>query len=134
MTPAIWYVAAGSAAGGVARFVLTGALQQRLAPAAQFPLGTLIVNVSGSLLLGFLLRWLLEMPAVSPEVRLTLTVGFCGGFTTFSTFSHDMVALLDHGDWRRAALYMGLSVGLSLAATVAGIALAREMVAWQQGG
>ena len=118
----------------MARFLLTGALQQRLAPAGAFPAGTLVVNITGSLLLGFLLRWLLEVPAVSPEVRLMLTVGFCGGYTTFSTFSQDMVALMDHGDWRRAALYMGLSVGLSLAATVAGIALARELMVWRRGG
>lgn len=133
MTAAIWYVAAGSAAGGVARFLLTGALQQRLAPAAHFPVGTLVVNVSGSLLLGFLLRWLLEVPAVSPEARLMLTVGFCGGFTTFSTFSHDTVAMLDHGDWRRAALYVALSVTLSLLATVGGIVLARELIALRRG-
>ncbi len=132
MNPAIWYVAAGSAVGGVTRFLLTDVLQQRLAPAGSFPIGTLVVNVTGSLLLGFLVRWLLEVPVVSPEIRLMLTVGFCGGFTTFSTFSHDTVAMMDHGDWPRTALYVGLSVGLSLVAVVGGIALAREMISWRQ--
>ncbi|MHB1224565.1 MAG: fluoride efflux transporter CrcB [Gemmatimonadaceae bacterium] len=133
MTAAIWYVAAGSAAGGVARFLLTGALQQRLAPAGAFPVGTLIVNITGSLLLGFALRWLLEVPTVSPEVRLLLTTGFCGGYTTFSTFSHDTVAMVDQGDWRRAALYVVLSVTLSLLAALGGIALARELIVWRRG-
>lgn len=133
MNPAVWYVAAGSAAGGAARFLLTDILQQRLSPTGSFPIGTLIVNMAGSLLLGFLLRWLLEVPAVSPEVRLMLTVGFCGGFTTFSTFSHDTVALMDQGDWPRAALYVGLSVGLSLLAVLAGMAMASNLMSGRQG-
>ena len=134
MNPSIWYVAAGSAAGGMTRFLLTGAFQQRLAPAGGFPIGTMLVNITGSLLLGFLIRWLLEVPSVSPELRALLTTGFCGGYTTFSTFSHDTVALIEQGDWKRALLYMGLSVGVSLLAVVAGMVLARDMMAWRRGG
>lgn len=134
MIPAIWYVAVGSAAGGMARFALTGVLQQRLAPGGSFPVGTMLVNITGSLLLGFLIRWLLEVPSVSPELRTMLTTGFCGGYTTFSTFSHDTVALIEQGDWRRAALYMALSVGVSLLAVVAGMMLARDLLAWRRGG
>ncbi len=133
MNSTVWYVAAGSAAGGVMRFFLTGMLQQRLAPADSFPIGTLVVNIVGSLLLGFLVRWLLEAPAVSFEMRVMLTVGFCGGFTTFSTFSHDTVAMIERGDWTRTVLYVGLSVGLSLIAVLSGIALASRLMSWRQG-
>lgn len=129
----LWYVAAGSAAGGAARFLLTDTLQQRLAPTAGFPVGTLLVNVTGSLLLGFLIRWLLDAPTVTPELRALLTTGFCGGYTTFSTFSHDTVALMERGDWRRVALYAGLSIGVSLLAMVAGIALGGKMAGWRRG-
>ena len=86
-----WYVALGSAVGGVARFALATIVQQRVGP--DFPAGTLVVNVSGSLLLGFLLRYSLGTVAISPEVRALLTTGFCGGYTTFSTFSYETFTL-----------------------------------------
>ena len=123
----IWYVALGSAVGGVSRYLLQG-LVQRLT-ATTFPSGTLAVNVSGSLVLGFILRYALETPAVSPEVRALLTVGFCGGYTTFSTFSYETAALLEDGDYRRAALYVTASVLLSLVGTFAGFAAAKEVLA-----
>ena len=81
----IWSVALGSAVGGVARF-LVGGLVQRAAP-GPFPYGTLLINMSGSLLLGFILRYALLTPELSAEWRAGLTIGLCGGFTTFSTFS-----------------------------------------------
>jgi CrcB protein len=123
----IWYVALGSAVGGVTRYWLTQYIQR--ASGVTFPLGTLLINVTGSFLLGLLLRFALDTPAVSPELRLALTTGFCGGYTTFSTFSYETVALVDAGDWRRAALYVALSVVASLVAAFAGVALARELVA-----
>jgi CrcB protein len=122
-----WYVAFGSAVGGVSRFLLSSLIQQRTS--SPFPLGTLLINISGSLLLGFALRYALGSSSVSPEVRALLTTGFCGGYTTFSTFSYETIALVEDGDYRRAALYVGLSVAVALAATVAGMALAREMLA-----
>lgn len=116
-------IAVGSAAGGVARFVLATAVQARSGGA--FPSGTLLVNVSGSLLLGFLLRYALGSTAISPEVRAMLTTGFCGGYTTFSTFSYETVALIEDGDYRRAGSYVTASVALSLLGTLGGFALAR---------
>lgn len=118
------YIAAGSALGGVMRYVVGFAIQQRAG--VEFPLGTLIINITGSLLLGFLLRAALEGVSVSPEVRAFLTTGFCGGYTTFSTFSYDSVALIEGGEYRRAATYVILSVVLSLIATFVGIALAQS--------
>ena len=122
----IWYVALGSAIGGAVRYLLGGWIQQRTGGAFPFP--TLLINVSGSFLLGFLQRYGLETTALSPEVRTMLTIGFCGGYTTFSAFSYETVLLLEQGDWRRAALYTGLSVALTVSAAVAGIGAARELI------
>jgi CrcB protein len=121
----IWYVALGSAAGGVLRYLLGGWIQQR--SGSSFPWQTLFINVSGSFLLGLLQRYALESTAVSPEVRTMLTIGFCGGYTTFSTFSFETVRLLEEGDWTRAALYVAASVMLCVAAALLGIAAAREL-------
>ena len=121
----IWYVALGSALGGMARYLIAGWVQRT---GGVFPVGTLAVNVVGSLLLGFLLRYSLEGPTLSVEVRALLTIGFCGGFTTFSTFSYETVALLQSGQWTRAGLYTLSSVGLTLGATFAGLALAQSIL------
>jgi fluoride exporter len=122
-----WLVALGGAAGSVARFGLSTAAQTRWSGA--LPVGTLLVNVTGSVLLGFILRYALDTPALSPEMRALLTTGFCGGYTTFSTFSYETVALIEDGDWRRAALYVLLSLAVSLAGVWLGMTLAREVLA-----
>lgn len=127
----LWYVAIGGALGSVARVSLGGMVQRSTGTA--FPSGTLVVNVAGCLLIGFLMRYFTEAAVASPSVRALVTAGFCGGFTTFSTFSYETIALLDQGDWRRALIYAGLSVGGSLLATVAGIALARPVALMAQG-
>ena len=117
-------VAIGGAMGSLARWWIGGLAQEA---SATFPSGTLAINVAGSLLLGFLARYLLETSA-PPELRLALTVGLCGGFTTFSTFSYETVALLESGSLLRAAVYVTASVVLSIAATMAGLALARLLL------
>jgi fluoride exporter len=122
----LWYIAAGSAIGGMGRYLLGGAIQRLTA--ATFPAGTLLINVTGSFLLGLILRYGVDTPTVTPEVRAFLTVGLCGGYTTFSTFSFEAMSLMEDGEWTRAGLYVALSVGLSLAATFLGIAAAREIV------
>ena len=121
------YVAGGSAAGGVCRFLLTAALQPRTPTG--FPLGTFVVNLTGAVAIGFVLRWTLASPAVSPEMRALLTTGFLGGYTTFSTFSYEAIALIDAGEPRKAALYVIASVVLSLLGTALGIALAGAVLA-----
>jgi fluoride exporter len=122
----LFYVAVGSALGGMSRY-LVGGLVQRLTETS-FPTGTLFVNFSGSLLLGLIIRYALETPGFSPEIRALLTVGFCGGYTTFSTFSYETMVLLESGEWSRAGLYVAASLLLSLAGTFLGFALAREIV------
>ena len=123
----VWYIAVGSAIGGVSRYLL-GGLTQRLI-GGTFPVGTLLINVTGSFLLGLILRYGVETATLTPEVRAFMTIGFCGGYTTFSTFSYETVALAEDGQWTRAALYVALSVGLSLVATFLGFATARELMA-----
>jgi hypothetical protein len=71
-------------------------------------------------------------PTLSPEVRGFLTIGFCGGYTTFSTFSCETAALLEDGEWARAGMYVALSVVLSLVGTFLGFALAREAIALRE--
>ncbi len=122
-------VALGSAVGGVARFLLSAWIEQRTA--TSFPYATLAVNISGSLLLGFLATWSFETAGVPAEMRALLTTGLCGGYTTFSTFSLETVALAEEGAMGRAATYVALSVTLSVLAAFVGILGARHFVAFR---
>lgn len=121
-----FYVAVGSAAGGLARYTAGGWLQRRLddwaprAGALPFPSGTLIVNVTGSLLLGAVLVAVSRQGQHTEAMRLLLAVGVCGGYTTFSTFSADTLALLEAGSPALALLNVFGSVALALAATFVG--------------
>ena len=116
-------VAAGGALGAVARY---GVALAALRGGATFPVGTLAVNVVGSLLLGALVRLFATVPGSAPTpLELGLTVGLCGGFTTFSTFSLDTLRLLQAGQYGRAGTYALLSVLLSVAAVWAGWGLAQ---------
>lgn len=126
----VWYVALGGAVGSACRFLLGTFLQQKSGTA--FPVSTLLINISGSFLLGLLLRYALGTPTVPPEVRALLTTGFCGGYTTFSTFSYETATLLEEGDARRAAAYIALSVAVSLAGTFAGFGFARALLRAQR--
>lgn len=124
-----WAIAVGAAAGGVSRFYLTVAVQQRM---GSFPWGTLLINITGSLLLGFLMRYALATPAISVEFRMLLTTGFCGGYTTFSSYSYETAVLLEEGQFGRAAVYSVSSVLLALFATFCGFLLARELIAFRE--
>ena len=119
-------VAAGGAAGSVARYAIA-LLAQRAH--AGFPYGTLLVNVAGSLLLGALVRTFAAHSSGPTTAQLALTVGLCGGFTTFSTFGLDTLRLLQSGEHGRAAAYVAASVVLSVAGVWAGIALAARLAA-----
>ena len=132
MSSLILYVAAGSAAGGVARFLLSTAIQSRFD--SPFPAGTFLVNLSGSIALGFVLRYALGTSNLGPEVRVLLTTGFLGGYTTFSTFSYESVVLIESGDYMRASAYVVGSVVLALAGTYAGMALGDAALGWRGRG
>jgi fluoride exporter len=118
-------IALGGAAGSVLRYVIGGRLQHFATHG--FPLGTLSVNVLGCLLIGILAQVFLNMQTSGPS-RALLMVGFCGGFTTFSTFSYETVGLIEGGDYVRALAYISLSVVLCLAATFGGMTLMRAML------
>jgi CrcB protein len=120
------YVAIGSALGGVGRYLLGGLVQRVLD--TTFPAGTLLINITGSFLLGAILRYAVETPTLTPEARAFLTIGLCGGYTTFSTFSYETVALLKDGEWGWAGTYVAASVLLSLLGMLLGFALAREII------
>jgi len=123
----IWLVALGGALGSVSRFLLGPALQRAFN--ATFPVGTLFINVAGSLILGFVLGLAAEGVDVRPEARAFIAIGFCGGFTTFSTFSYEAVRLLEDGEGSRAALYILASVVLSIGAGFIGLVAARQLIA-----
>ncbi|MEP7065237.1 MAG: fluoride efflux transporter CrcB [Gemmatimonadota bacterium] len=125
-----WAIAVGAAAGGVSRFYLASAIQQRAG--VGFPWGTLAINVTGSLLLGFLIRYATATPTISMEMRAMMTVGFCGGYTTFSTYSYETLSLIENGQLGRAVVYSLGSVVLAVFATFAGFMLARELIAFRQ--
>lgn len=122
-----WAVAIGAALGGVSRYYLTVAIQERAGIA--FPAGTFVINVTGSLVLGFIMRYALQSAGVSAEMRALLTSGFCGGYTTFSTFSYETALMLDDGEYGRAALYAGASVVVSLIGVFLGFAAANSLLA-----
>lgn len=119
-------VAAGGAIGSVLRYLVGLAAARSLGPA--FPFGTLTVNLVGGFLIG-LVAGVFAIRAEAPqELRVFLITGCLGGFTTFSAFSLDVVTLLERGDSGLAALYLLVSVGFSIAAVFAGLALMRTIL------
>ena len=121
----ILYIAVGGVAGTLARYGLQGLIQPRT---GTFPTGTLIVNLAGSLALGLIIRYATGSTAISPELRGGLTIGFCGAFTTMSTFSYESMALLGDGDYWRAGLYMAGTIVGCLAAVALGTAVANKLL------
>ncbi|AFH47732.1 Membrane protein [Ignavibacterium album JCM 16511] len=109
-----FYVMAGAALGGLLRYVVADLVQRN--SKIIFPFGTLTVNILGSFLLGLIIFFLGEREIISPELRLFLTVGICGGFTTFSTFSYETLALIQSAEFLQAAYNILLNVILSVAA------------------
>jgi CrcB protein len=120
------YIAFGGLLGTVARYLLQGWVQARAG--GTFPVGTLAINLLGSVVLGFVIRYATGSTAITPDVRAALTVGFCGAFTTMSTFSYETMTLIRDAEYWYAGLYMGSTVLGCLAAVVAGTALANRLL------
>ncbi|CAN7270336.1 MULTISPECIES: fluoride efflux transporter CrcB [Ensifer] len=119
-------VGAGGAIGSMARYLVGLWTVQRWGPA--LPWGTLMVNVTGSFLIGLLAELIMRKFGASPEMRLFLITGVLGGYTTFSAFSLDAIMLLERGDAALALGYIAASIVLSILAVFAGLALMRAMV------
>lgn len=118
------YLAVGGVVGTLARYTLTTWVQSWTGEA--FPWGTMLVNLSGSFLLGVFVRGA-DLSSLSPEMRALLTVGICGAFTTFSTFTLETARLLQDGAWARAVAYAVGSVVLGLVALAAGLTMASAL-------
>lgn len=118
----IFLVALGSAAGGVGRYLVSSLTQLR----GGFPVATLAINVLGSLAIGVLSGFLARGNVHAEAIRAFGVVGFCGGFTTFSTFSNETFKLFEAGRYGSAAAYVLISVLAGLIAVAIGYALSRS--------
>lgn len=125
MSPLV-LVMVGGGLGSGARYLLSTYVLERMG--STMPWGTLLVNVLGSLVMGALIGLAAGGRGPSMELRLFLTTGFLGGFTTYSAFNQETLGLLGAGDLRAALLYLGLTLGLCLLAGGAGLGLVRALV------
>ena len=121
----------GGAVGTAARYGVGGFCARWWG--AEFPYGTLVVNVLGSFLIGFIQQVGLTTLAIPETARLVLTIGVMGGFTTYSSFSYETLRLVEEGSWLQAAANVVLTTALCLGACVLGLALGRVVVGWKGG-
>ena len=120
-------IALGGAVGAVGRHLVASQVTHIFGTG--FPLGTLTVNVIGSFVMGCLVETMALAWSPSPELRALLAVGFLGGFTTFSTFSMEVVLLVDRGQYVEAAAYVLTSVVFSVGGLFFGLHLVRTVIA-----
>ena len=118
-------VSVGAIVGANLRYILSRYAAKILGPV--FPYGTLLINISGSFLVGWFMIWTTERVLVDPRWRLLLVVGFCGGYTTFSSYAFESMAYFEQGQWLLMATNILANNLLCLTAAVAGIALARVL-------
>lgn len=108
--------------GTLARYAIGGLVQYRFG--SSFPAGTLAVNLSGCFLLGGIGEYALQHISISPDLRVGITVGFFGAFTTFSSFAYESSRMIENGDWLKMALYVSISVAGGILLAITGIHLA----------
>jgi CrcB protein len=113
------WICLGGAAGTGARYLLSGWLMRTAGPG--FPWGTLAVNVIGSFLLGLLMQIALATALFSPTLRLALTTGVMGGFTTYSTFNYETLQYLQQNDWLAAFANVAATLLVCLMAGALGV-------------
>ena len=117
------WIALGAVVGASTRYFLSTLITRGFSSA--FPFGTLLINLTGSLILGFFLVFSSERVLLDPRWRLLVAIGFCGSYTTFSSFAFESFALMEQGQWLLTSLNVVASNALCLAAVLAGAALAR---------
>jgi CrcB protein len=117
----LFLIALFGAIGTLARYGLQGVVQVRMG--GGFPYGTLLINLTGCLVLGFVGQLTLNRMLLSSDLRMAITVGFFGGYTTFSSFGWETAKMLEDGEWMRATTYVSASVIAGLLLSVVGIRL-----------
>ena len=118
-------VSLGAIVGANARYLLSRYAAKLLGPV--FPYGTLIINLSGSFIVGFVMVWTSERVFIDPRWRLLVVVGFCGSFTTFSSYAYESMAYFEQGQWLLMWANILSNNVLCLLGVLAGIALARVL-------
>ncbi len=117
----------GGAVGTGARYLLGGLVARALGP--DFPFATLLINVTGSFLIGLVQQVGLSTLLIPDTVRLVLTIGVLGGFTTYSSFSYETLKLVETGSWVAATAYVVLTTALCLVGCAIGLSLGRVLIA-----
>jgi CrcB protein len=120
-----FWICFGGAAGTGARYAISGWALRAFGPT--FPYGTLAVNLLGSFGVGLLMQVGLSTPLMSPTLRLSLTTGVMGGFTTYSTFNYETIRYVQDGAWPLAAANVAVTLVACLAAGFAGLAAGRAL-------
>jgi len=118
----VW-IALGAVVGAGARYFPSGYIAKVLS--SSFPYGTLIINITGSGLLGFFLIWATERALLDARWRLLIAIGFCGSYTTFSSYAYETFALIEQGQWMLVGGNIFASNLLCLASVLLGAAIAR---------
>jgi len=118
-------ISLGAVAGANLRYWMSRYAVRLFGPV--FPYGTLTINVLGSFVLGFFLVWTTERAVVDPRWRLLIAVGFCGGYTTFSSYAYETMAFFEQGQWMLMTANFVSNNLLACVAIVAGMALARVL-------
>ena len=119
------WIALGAVIGASARYFVSTYVARHFS--AGFPYGTLLINITGSLVLGFFLIYSTERTLLDPRWRLLVAIGFCGSYTTFSSYAFESFALMEQGQWMLVSLNVLFSNALCLAAVLLGAALARGL-------
>jgi CrcB protein len=118
-------ISLGAIIGANLRYWMSRSAVRLLGPV--FPYGTLTINVLGSFVLGFFLVWTSERMMVDPRWRLLVAVGFCGGYTTFSSYAYETMTFFQQGQWALLAANLVANNLMACAAVLAGMALARVL-------
>jgi CrcB protein len=118
-------IAIGAVFGANFRWLISRWSAKFISPV--FPYGTLFINVTGSFIVGFFMIWSTQRVLLDPRWRLLIVVGFCGAFTTFSSFAFETMAYFEQGQWMMMAANFVSNNLLCLAAALAGMALARVL-------
>ena len=119
------WVSVGALAGANLRYFVSRLAAKLIS--TNFPYGTLLINVTGSLLVGFFLAWTTERVLIDPKWRWLIAIGFCGSYTTFSSFAYESIAYMEQGHWLLFSTNVVLNNLLCLGAVLLGMAAARAV-------